>query len=68
LHQYPRRREVRQMLTELHAALDSRLVEDDIGEFQFDLDFLTSIRDLMRDGLTFGDALVLMASPVYPPD
>lgn len=58
---YPRRRHVRQFLDELSDAIANNL--DDEGEYE--KDFLNTVRDLMRDGLTFGDALVIAASPEF---
>jgi hypothetical protein len=51
---FPRRRDVRSMAEEmLHALLANY---DSVAE-EFDRDFLTDVRDLMRDGVPFTDAV-----------
>lgn len=68
--QYPRRRDVREMLAQLYAALDARVTAVEFegtivpAEFtgtvpatDFDRDFLNDVRDIMRDGFDFMGAV-----------
>ena len=53
-HEFPRRRDVRDMCEELLHALMANYNNDNE---EFDQDFLTDVRDAMREGVPFSDAV-----------
>lgn len=57
-HEYPRRRDVRERLLDIYEVLHANF--DDLAE-DFDRDFLTEVRDLMRDGIDLETAVVVVA-------
>lgn len=83
MKQWPRRRDVRDMLLAIAALMDRNGFIEVDGEIvtpekapyvDFNLEMLTQIRDLMRDGVSLGDALLAVANaeetsepePFYP--
>ena len=51
---FPRRRDVREMVEEVYNAL---LANYDDDFYEFNRNFLTGVRDLMRSGVPFADAV-----------
>lgn len=62
--EYPRRREVRDTAEEmLHILLENYANADE----SFDIDFLTDVRDLMREGVSFSDAVMIVGEDFAKP-
>lgn len=65
---YPRRRDVRRLLLQLSDLLDRYGIVDDpdvdiVPYADFDREFLSELRDMMRDGMTLGEALDAFHQP-----
>ena len=63
---YPRRRDVRARLFELYNVVNANIFIDDEGEAEFDREFLTSVRDYMREGAEFETAIMASADGYEP--
>ena len=59
--EYPRRRDVRARCKELR---DTLLANYNVFEGEFDRNFLTGVRDLMREGFSCEDAVLYQGEPL----